>query len=177
MSLIEKRYAEALINIAVQQQAIDTFLQDLGTFVKMYSEEPGFKAFLLNPQNKILTKKDVIKKAFSSTIKTEIISFVSLLLDKGRLKHLPDIYEEYVKQADEKRNILNIEIISATPLDAGQINIINDKYMKLYKATAAKSQVQVDASLIGGIIVVIGDKVTDASIKGRLKELQQLLVK
>ena len=177
MSLVENRYAEALIGIAAEKNSIDAFLQDLGTFAEIYSGEPGFKDFLLNPQNETRTKKDVVKNALNGRIESDIINFVSLLLDKGRIKHIPDIYKEFVKLADEKRSILNISIISATPLDEGQIKIITEKYGKLYKAASVKAEVKLEASLIGGVKVAIGDKLTDASVKGRLKELQQLLLK
>lgn len=177
MSLVENRYAEALINISAEQDAIDAFQQDLGTFAEIYSGEPGFKSFLLSPQNEISNKKTVVKNAFDGRIKAVVVSFILLLLDKGRIKHLPDIYNEFVKLADEKRSILNISIISATPLDDGQISIITEKYRKLYSAASVKAQIEVDASLIGGVRVVIGDKMTDASVKGRLKELQHLLLK
>lgn len=177
MSLVEKRYAEALINIAAEKDAIEVFGQDLGIFEKMYSSVPEFKAFLLNPQNKIAVKKDVVKNVFNGRIREEIINFLSLLLDKGRIKHTPDICKEFVKLADEKQSILNINIISAIPLDERQIKVIADKYVNIYKAASVKVNAAVDASLIGGVKVVIGDKMIDATVKGRLKDMQKILVK
>lgn len=177
MSLVENRYAEALINMAVEKGSIDAFLQDLGTFALMYSNEPGFKDFLLNPQNETSIKKDVVNNAFNGKVTPEIINFASLLLDKGRIKYLPGIYEEFMKLADEKRSILNISIFSAAPLNEGQINIITEKYRKHYNAASVKAQVKLDPGLIGGVRVAVGDKMTDASVKGRLKELEQLLMK
>ncbi|OGO80746.1 MAG: ATP synthase F1 subunit delta [Clostridiales bacterium GWC2_40_7] len=177
MSLVEKRYAEALIGIAVEKKSIDVFLQDLETFAKAYSDEPGFKDFLVNPQNRMSLKKDIINNAFNGRIESDIINFVSLLLDKGRIKYMPEIYEEFSRLADEKRSILNIKVITATPLDEIQINTIADKYRKLYNAASVKAHVKVDANLIGGVKVIIGDKVTDVSVKSRLSELQRLLMK
>ena len=177
MSLVEKRYAEALIGIAVEKKSIDVFLQDLETFAKAYSDEPGFKDFLLSPQNRMSLKKDIINNAFNGRIESDIINFVSLLLDKGRIKYMPDIYEEFLRLADEKRSILNIRIISATPLVEEQINTIAEKYGKLYNAASVKTHINVDANLMGGVKVIIGDKVTDASVKNRMNELKQLLMK
>ena len=64
MSLVEKRYAEALLDIAIEQNAIDAFLQDLKAFADIYSGEPEFKAFLLNPKNETTIKKSCCKKSF-----------------------------------------------------------------------------------------------------------------
>ncbi len=177
MSLVEKRYAEALINISVAQDQVDAFQQDLKAFADVYSGDPYFKEFLLNPKNEISIKKDVVQKAFSGKVKADIINYVSLLLDKGRIKHLPAIYEEFVRMADEKRSVLNMNIISAVPLDPAQLKTITEKYAKLYSASSVKAEVTVDASLIGGVRVVIGDKMIDATVKGRLNDLQRLLVR
>ncbi len=177
MSLVENRYAEALINIAAEKASIDEFLQDLGSFAHMYSSEPGFKDFLLNPQNETGVKKNVVFTVYNGRVKPEIINFVSLLLDKGRIKYLPGIYEEFIKLADQKRSILTINILSAVPLGGEQISVIANKYQKLYNAVSVKTQVKYDPGLIGGIRVVVGDKMTDASVKGRLRELEQLLLK
>ena len=177
MSLVESRYAEALINIAAEKASIDEFLEDLGTVALMYSGEPGFKEFLLNPQNETTLKKNVVYNSYNGRVKPEIINFVSLLLDKGRIKYLPGIYSEFVRLADEKRSILTINILSAAPLGDEQISVITHKYQKLYNAVSVKTQVKYDPSLIGGIRVVVGDKMTDASVKGRLKQLEELLLK
>lgn len=143
----------------------------------MYSSEPGFKDFLLNPQNEAALKRNVVYNSYNGRVRPEIINFISLLLDKGRIKYLPGIYEKFVGLADEKRSILTINIISATPLDNEQTAVIAAKYKKLYNAASVKTQVKYDPSLIGGIRVIVGDKMTDASVKGRLKELEQLLLK
>ena len=72
---------------------------------------------------------------------------------------------------------MNISIISAAPLDAGQVKSISEKYGRLYSAAAVKTEVKLDTGLVGGVRVVIGDKMTDVSVKGRLKDLQRLLLK
>ena len=177
MSLVENRYAEALIGIAAEKDSIDLFLEDLGTFTEIYRHEPGFKDFLLNPQNETRIKKAAVNNAFNGRLETDIIHFISLLLDKDRIKYLPGIYEEFAKLADEKRSVLNISIISATPLEEKQVKVITEKYGKHYRAASVKAQVQIDASLLGGVRVVVGGKMTDATVKGRLKELKRFLLK
>jgi ATP synthase, F1 delta subunit len=177
MPLVEKRYAEALINISVEQNAIDTYQRDLETVERVYLDDPFFMDFLLNPENETGIKKSVVQKVFEGNVKPELISFLKLLLDKGRIKHLPGIYKEFVQFADEKRSILNISIMSAKPLDTAQLNNITEKFRKLYNASSVKSETKIDPSLIGGVKIAIGDKLIDGSIKGKLKALEGLLVK
>ncbi|KNY28511.1 F0F1 ATP synthase subunit delta [Pseudobacteroides cellulosolvens] len=175
MPLIDKRYAEALVEIADNANAIDEFQHELVEIIGIYKDQQDFRLFLNNPEVKIDTKKETLKSIFSKDLRPEILNFLLLLLDKDRIKHLPGINDEFIKLADIKRNTLNMTIISAAELDELQITKIKEKYGKLYSATSVKASVEIDQSLIGGVKVKIGDKVIDGSVKGRLESIKELL--
>lgn len=177
MPLVERRYAEALVNISVQGGAIDAYQQEFQTVVTLFKEQSDFKLFLLNPEIRTEVKKDIVKKIFSLSLKVEMVNFLLLLLDKGRIKFLPGIFDEFTKMADRKKNVLNMTIISAAPVEDKQINEIKVKYMKLYNASAVKLSVEIDNKQIGGIKVKIGDSVVDGTVKGRLEGLKDLLLR
>jgi F-type H+-transporting ATPase subunit delta len=177
MPLVERRYAEALVDISVQNGAIEAFQGEFQSVVSVYDTQPDFKLFLLNPEIRTEVKKDIMKKLFSSRLKGEMVSFLMLLLDKGRIKFLPGIFEEFVKLADKKKNVLDMTIIAAAPIGDKQVDEIKQKYIKLYKASSAKVKIEVDGNLIGGVKVKVGDRVTDGSIKGRLEALKDILIK
>lgn len=175
MPLVEKRYAEAMVQLALQTGEIDSIQKDLQSVVSHFIKIPELKALLLNPQVRTDVKKDFLKSIFGTGIKPEVLSFLMLLLDKGRVKNLSGILDEFIKSADKKRRMLNIKITSAVALESSQIAKIRDKYIVLYNATGAKVVTEIDESLIGGIKVVIGDKVIDGSIKGKLEDLNKLV--
>ncbi len=176
MPLVEKRYAEALVSLSIQHSCIDDIQAQLGSIVYTFNTEPTFKSFLLNPEIKTDVKKDAVKNILSGKIRNEILNFLMLLLDKGRIRYLPGMLAEYTALADKMRNVLNMQIISAVPLDAIQSNRITEKYRQMYNASAVKVEAIVDTSVIGGVKVVLGDKVIDGTVKGRLKELERLLI-
>ncbi len=177
MPLVERRYAEALVQISAQAGAIDEYQRDFEAVVNIFNTQPDFKYFVLNPEVKTEVKKEVLKKLLENQVNPVLVNFFMLLLEKGRIKQLPGILDEYVRLADRKRNILNMTIISAIPLSEEQINKIKDKYTGIYGAAAATVNVSVDAGLIGGVKVVIGDKVIDGSVKGRLESLKAVIAK
>ncbi len=177
MPLIERRYAQALIDIAISNNMLDSYEQDLGALAQTYNTSPEFKFFLLDPQVKLEEKKKALSNSLEGKIQKNVFSFISLLLDKGRISHLPGIAEEYSSIADSKRNTLNMTIISAVPLDETQIESIKQKYKQLYGASSVEALVTVDKSILGGIKVKVGDKVTDGSIEGRLESLRELLLR
>ncbi len=177
MPLVEKRYAEALIKISAEKDKIAQHQQELGMVADIYGSQPDFRDFLLNPKTDIEARRGLVRGAFKGRIEDEVLNFILLLLDKGRIKFLQGVYEEYVRLAEEKQNILSIDILSAAPLEGRQVDGIAEKFRRLYNASSVKASVVIDGSLVGGVRVRIGDKLMDGSIKGRLKELQEILLK
>lgn len=177
MPLVEKRYAEALVNISVEKNMMEIHQKELGLVADLYISQEGFQNFLLNPKNDIESRKDLLRSVFKGRIQDELLNFILLLLDKGRIKYLQGIYEDYARLAEEKQNILRMDIITAAPLQASQVEMIKEKFRKLYNASSVKITVIIDETLVGGVRVRVGDKFVDGSIKGRLKELQAILLK
>lgn len=177
MPLVEKRYAEALVNISVERNMIEQHQKELGLAADLYKSNEDLRNFLLNPKTDVNARKDLLRSAFAGRMQDEVLGLLLLLLDKGRIKYLQGIYEEFVRLAEEKQNILSMDIMAAAPLEDRQIEGIREKFRKLYKASSVKASVIIDKSLVGGVRVRIGDKLMDGSIKGRLKELQEILLK
>lgn len=177
MPILENRYAEALINIAAEKNELDVYQQDLGVISGAFTGLPEFKSFLLNPETEVGEKKTALQRMFQSNIRDEVLNLILLLIDKGRVKYLPGIYVEFVRLADDRRSVLSMKIVSAAPLEQAQLEAIREKFRKLYNASSVKADVEIDESLIGGVKVMIGDKLIDGSVKGMLKNLQDALIK
>lgn len=175
MPLVEKRYAEALLKLSDDKDWLDKSLASLKFVTNIYVVNLDFKAFLISPQVKATDKKDVLKKLLTAKLETKFINFLLLLIDKGRIQNLPVILTEYVILVNKAKNILEIEIISAEKIGTEQVKKIEKKYKKLYKTDKIKSIVKIDKSLIGGLKILIGDKVYDNSIKTQLANLKQSL--
>lgn len=173
MSLIGRRYAQALVDYAFETKAVEEFKKDFSNLINLYNKEEIFKNFLLNPQFKIEKKKEIIKNIYKSHKRKELCNLLFYLLDKGRIKNLPEIYEEYIVLLDRRKNILNMKVFSAMPIKDKQLKIIEEKYKKLYNASGVNVETYLDKSLIAGIKIVVGNKEIDNSIKGSLKELQR----
>jgi len=183
MAKKEKRYAEALISIASEKNSsagdstdyIEIFKQELDMLSQIYNKEATLRKVLLDPSIDKELKKDLLKRIFKSRVKTEILNTLFLLTDKGSISALPGISSEFARLADEKRNILNVEISAYEPLDNDQLDRIVQKIRKQFGAESVKVVVNIDKSLLGGIKIKVGDKVIDSSVSGSLKALGKLL--
>ena len=170
MAAIERRYAKALIDALKSKEdkiKVDTELMEL---TNLFNNNDQFKKALLDPRIDPKVKTGVVREIFSQT-NPMFISFISLLIDKNRIGYLDGISKEYSKLTQIMNNELFIKIISASSLDEAEINGISDKYKKVYNASTVKYELLIDESLIGGVKVVVGNKVYDGSVKTRLRNM------
>ena len=176
MELVDKRYAEALVNLAFEKNVVDSFQEELLAISEIYENEKALSVFLQNPENTPKTKKIVLTNIFGGKVQEELLHFLLLLVDKSRVENLPGIYHEYVKMINEKRSILNISISAAIPLEQDQIESIGEKFTVLYNAYSVKTVLEIDPSLLGGVKVAVNDKLYDGTVKGKLERLHASLV-
>lgn len=175
MNLIEKRYAEALVEIALKGENIDRFQKELEIITDMYDKHQEFKEFFDDMQIPFKDKKAVIEKSFEGKTADELKNFLVLLAQRKRMDLLTGIKRQFTKIADKRRNLLNIQVFSAFAPEEDQLNGIKMKFMKLYGASACKAEVTIDENLIGGIKIKIGDMVYDASVKAQLNSFRDSL--
>lgn len=175
MSLVGDRYAKALLDLAISESAIEEYQNELEAVSQVVEPKSNLNTFLLSPQKDSATKKSLLVGVFNGLIRKNILNLVLLLLDKGRIESLPDICTSYVKMADEHRNILNIKVTTALPLNKEQIDGISEKFKAMFHGSSVKITVETDNSLIGGVKVIIGDKLYDGTVKGELSKMQSVL--
>lgn len=176
MSLVAKRYAEALIRLAADENEIDSYLEEFKKVNELFEKNIDFRNSMINTKIKNDVKKEIIKKVFTGEIRKELMNFLMILVDNRRINLLPDIFKRFLKCADLKRDILYIKIISSDPLEEEMVEKIKTKYKNMYAAYLVNANVIIDKSLLGGIKVQIGDKVFDASLKRRLEELKEMMM-
>ncbi len=176
MPLVEERYAEALIEITEANISTDKVLSDFDAVINLLDSTGELGDYLGNPQIQLDMKKKLLSDMFDGRIDESLFKLLLLLTDKARTKHIRGISDEYKRLADEKRNVLKLEIISAAQLDELQVEKICEKYAATYKKGKVSAVLQIDKSLIGGIKVQIGDRVEDYSVKTRFDSLRSLLI-
>jgi F-type H+-transporting ATPase subunit delta len=176
MASIDKRYAEALVDVAELNGSLDAAQSELGIFVELYDKQPEFVRFFISPEIGKEEKKITLKSIFNEP-ESITLTFIQLLIDKDRFKNLPGIYKEYVDLAEKRKRVLNLKIRSFASIDEAHLDKIKEKYMKEYNASDLKTTISIEPALLGGIVVQIGDRVIDGSIKSRLNGLRDITTK
>jgi len=177
VSALSRRYAKALVELGVEQKAVDTYGDELATIKAVLNQEVLLRQLLDSPtlarEKKVAMLADLCKVL---ELSEGTVKFLGLLLDKGRIGYLGQIEDNYRRQADELSGILSAKITSAIELDDVQQQAIATSLEKQTGKQVAVT-VNVNADLIGGLQAEIGGRLFDGSVKTQLKRIEESLTK
>jgi F-type H+-transporting ATPase subunit delta len=165
-----RRYAEAAFEIASADGTLDEWLRDLKTAAHA-AGQPAVERLLGNPAVAVSARLKVADDAFGSRISDKALNLVRLLIRRGRVELLPQVARRYEELYERQKGIVRATITSAAPLDDAELREIRSRLSQITGGTL-RTDVNVDPSLLGGVIVRIGDRMIDGSVRGRLERLR-----
>ncbi|MGD2124612.1 MAG: ATP synthase F1 subunit delta [Desulfobacteraceae bacterium] len=174
-SKVSKRYAKALLSIGQEDGRFQQYGEELFDFSKICENNKELLGVISNPIFAIEDRKRILHAVLEKSNYSGIIrSFLNLLLDKERIGAIKEISDYYERLTDEVSNIARAEVITPRPLKGGAQTRL-EKVLEEMTAKKVKMEIKEDESLIGGIIVRVGDLVLDGSIKAQLQGLKESL--
>lgn len=165
------RYAKALFELADAEKQLDDVASDLGAINAMIQECDDLDRLLRSP---VISREDQ-SRAFEAVLavaKTGELTrnFCGLIAQKRRLAALPGIIAHYQKLIAQHRGEVTANVVSAQKLSASQLTSIGDALKKAVGSDVSV-ETEVDASLLGGLIVKVGSRMVDSSLRSRLQQL------
>ena len=171
---VARRYAKALYMIGVEENRLDALTREVKSLADVVRASPELATLLSNPVIAQETRRAVMSDILTRVgVSPTARNFTLLLTDRRRGAMLPAVAEALSSLSDERAGKVQAEVTSATPLSDAQIQKVRAALEKLTGKSVAVSH-KVDASLIGGMVTRIGDKVYDGSLKARLNEIRQM---
>jgi F-type H+-transporting ATPase subunit delta len=174
-STIAKRYARAFYEIAAEESRLEKYYQELASFAAIINDNKDLKDFLANPVFDQNEKKSVVESILQKTdISGITANFLKLLADKQRIIILSDIVDCYRELMDEALKTVRASVKTAFPLPAELVQQLQEG---LETQTRKKVDMTIieEPSLLGGIVVRVGDTVYDNSIRTQLTNIRNLL--
>ncbi|MBX6367937.1 MAG: F0F1 ATP synthase subunit delta [Rhodospirillales bacterium] len=172
VSGIAERYAAALFELADEQKALDEVADDLKRLREMLRESAELRRLVRSP---VLSREDQGKAmgalAQAAGLGRLTQNFLGLVAKNRRLFALSGMIEAYLAQLAERRGEVTAEVVAAQPLDERQRARLDEQLRAAVGAKVAVD-VRVDPSLLGGMIVKVGSRMVDASLKSKLHRLQ-----
>jgi F-type H+-transporting ATPase subunit delta len=165
-----KRYAQALFELAVEQNQLEPWAEEL-RFTDQVLQDEEFLAFLQHaevPLERKIHAIDTVLQDISALIK----NLVYLLITRNSVDLIHDVQIGYNQMLDEHQGRQRVEITSAVPLDDQELERVTRFIANLVQKEVAVST-RVDESILGGVIIQIGDQLLDGSTRSRLEELRK----
>ena len=172
---IVEPYAEALLELANSNDSLKETTNDMNIVSQFLVNSSDLKKFLGNPLITREAKKNVIKDILGEQINPTTLTFLMLLVDRGRISLLDTLAQRFLELSYKTEKIEIAKITSSIQLSADQQKNIAEKLKTITGAKQIKLALKVDPALIGGFTVEIGSKLIDTSIKGQLKQISTLL--
>ena len=175
--LVSKVYGDALLEAALEHGELDSLYEEAAALVEIWKENPELSALLENPKVSKEEKQETLDRIFADRISRDMHGFLTTVVEKGRHREIPSILEYFISLVKEQKKIGMADIASAVALSDAQKDQIKEKLLATTQYAEFEINYTVDPSLIGGLVIRIGDRVVDSSIKTQLRELSKELMK
>jgi F-type H+-transporting ATPase subunit delta len=172
-SRIASRYAKALLDLGIEQNNLMDLFNDMSVIKEALSNR-DFNLFVKSPIIKADKKQSVFRVIFGENINKTTLAFFDILTRKSREIYFPEIVSSFIDQYKKFNKITEVKLTTATPLGQSAIDSIN-KVLLESSVTDEKVEIEtaVDADLIGGFVIELGDKLYDASVAHQLEQVKK----
>lgn len=169
---IASRYAKSLLDLCIEKGYLDAVQADMKVLDAAIDGNRDLRVMLSSPVVKADKKVDILERIFKSNVSEVTMAFITLLTKKGREGLLSEIVDSFNNQLRAHQGISKASVISAVALDASSKAKVLEAAVKLAGGKVELVE-SIDASLIGGFVLKVGDKQIDTAISSRIKALKR----
>jgi F-type H+-transporting ATPase subunit delta len=173
VAVVHRTYARALYDAAVEEDELAPVREELADFVAAMHDVAELRAVLTNPQVDRRAKAAALDSLLAEG-NPLVRNFLRLLAEKGRIGELDEVHREFERLVAAAEGQLDVELTTAYELSEDEANAIVDQIAKA-SGRRVRAARRVDPDLIGGIVLQVGSRRVDASVRGRLERLRREL--
>ena len=176
IEIVADKYSLAMFELAQEQNKLELMEEQLGYVASVMVEQPELRSFLENPIVTEDAKIKLIGKIFDSNIDKFALHFIYVMIKRGRYRYIASAIEAFIKKSRAARGILEATVTVAEPITADVEASVQAKLREVTGKDVILS-VRQDPSIMGGIVIQVGDKRIDGSVARRLEELEKSLLR
>ena len=177
ISRIAGRYAKSVLDLAQEQNNLETVREDMLAFAKA-TKVRDLYLLLKSPIIPGGKKKTILTSIFDGKVDKLTMAFFNIVLTKGREAYLPEMADAFEEQYRELKGITSVKLTTASPLTEEVLNTIK---AKLEGSDQTNNTIEIETAvnpdLIGGFMFEFGDRLYDASVAHRLAEIKKEFAK
>jgi F-type H+-transporting ATPase subunit delta len=169
-----RRYAEAAFEVATRDNTVDAWRKELDMAAAVMADERVGRA-LANPSIPLETRTGVAQATFGRAVGPKVLNLIGLMLRRGRIEELPRLAAEFRRLDDQRQGITRATAVSASALSPDELRALTER-LEASAGGRVALDTEVDPSLLGGLVVRLGDRLIDGSVRSRLERLRNQLV-
>ncbi len=171
MPEVARVYAEALFDVAKEKGKLDAVRDEFAQFADALDRDRDLQVFFFSPYFSSAEKASGLKRAVSGA-DPELLNFLELLIEKGRMAEIFRIRRQLDELWKEENRRIDVTVTSAVELDPSVVEKVGEE---IERQTGQKVELasRVDGEILGGIVLQVGNMVLDASIRSRLEKLRK----
>ena len=173
--LVSKTYSDALFELALEADKLDLFLEEVKAVAEAMEQNEDLTRLMNHPKIVKEEKMKLIEDIFKGNVSDELVGLMRMVVEKGHYNELGSIFLYFINQVKEYKNIGTAYVTSAMELSEAQKKDVEARLLETTKYVAFEMHYDVDTALIGGMVIRIGDRVVDSSVKTKLYELSREL--
>lgn len=172
---VAKRYAHALFNVALGRGTIDIVSSEIFQLKSFSDKDKRFIGFLAAPQVPTEQKIAMLKTLFTTRLSPSLLSFLLLLIEKGRVGYLGEIGREFEKLVEDYKGLIKARVTTAIHIEEDYKKRLREKLMSVTNKNVEILH-RIDKNIMGGIIVQLNYNIIDKSVKSQLELLKHDLM-
>ena len=175
--LVSATYGDALFELALENDSIDNLYEEVKGVRQVFLENNELVKLLNHPKIDKDDKIQVMENVFKGRISDDLTGFLILTVKKDRYNDIVSILDYFVAKVKEYKKIGVVYVTTAVQLTQSQKDDVEKRLLETTSYTKCEMNYTVDAGLIGGMVIRIGDRVVDSSIKSKLDAMSRELLK
>ena len=169
-----RRYAEAAFQVAERDGTVDAWRRELEAAATIVGQAVIGRT-LSNPAIALETRAAAVDATFGRVASKPVTNLIQLMLRRGRIEDVPRVASEFRRLDNARQGITIATATSAAPLSKDEVAALTSR-LEAFTGGRVELDVHVDPSLLGGLVVQVGDRLIDGSVRGRLERLRNQLV-
>ncbi|MBN1533912.1 MAG: ATP synthase F1 subunit delta [Spirochaetes bacterium] len=172
---ISRVYALSLVEVGQGKNVLPDLEEEMKFLSDLFTSDRDVRQYLISPAFSKESKREFVKKVFTGKLSDYVTNLLNVLIENDRQEFIPKIYEAMTELIDETQNRLHVSVTTTSEMDASlKESIVEILSKKFNKQIVLKEKI--DESIMGGIIIRIGDTVIDGSLVKDLKNIRKNLL-
>ena len=175
--LVSKTYRQALFELALEQNALEQILEEEAFVKEVFAENEDLVTLLNHPKISKDEKIQVVENIFKGKISDTMVGFLVTVVTKERYDELNNIFQYLEEKVKEYKNIGVVSVTTAVKLTEEQKVQLTNRLLEVTSFKQLEFNYEVNPDIIGGMILRIGDRVVDSSIRTEIDQMAKSLSK